>query len=300
LIPLPPAEGELAVELRRRHPWGDRVVATVSCTLPTRTVEIEAPARALPSTVIFAKWSGDAAPEDLLTLVPESAPPERLGTSRISAEEGSLVALDVPEERCVYEVRYLDGRSHRILGSAPIEVSAPMAGLLAEPDVPAGRPFDLRWWGPAGANDMITIARPDAPDPEYLVWSPTSEISPTRFNAPSDAGEYEVRYVTSTGAVLARRPLAVTAVEARLNAPASIRVGARLRVSWVGPDNPGDFIAVVRKGQPLARAVDFVYVTAGSPTTVAVPFRPGPVEVHYVSGSNREILDSREVEVVAD
>ena len=296
-IPLPIRGGFFELQLRRRSLAGDVVMVSREVELPGRFAELDAPKSVFPGSVVSARWVADPSPGDWLTLVVADASPESTGQI-VPALEAAQPAFDAPNDRCTVEIRYLDGATLQVLARERVEVSAPLAGLLADDEAPAGRPFEVRWWGPAGDNDIITLADPETDGLDYIAWAPTSQSSPAPLVAPATTREVELRYVTAHGDILARRSIELTPVAVELIVPKTVQAGRRIEVRWIGPNQPSDFIAVVKKGKGLKAAVDLAYVTVGSPTTLATPFSAGTIEVRYVAGASRKVLASAQVEVV--
>lgn len=173
----------------------------------------------------------------------------------------------------------------------PVTVSAPSR-------VDPGRSFELSWTGPERDEDFVSLAAAGSSDDDYLDWARVSDGAPATLLAPMTPGPYELRYVDgSTGAALARAAIEVAAIEASLEAPATVRTGRRFRVAWTGPAAAGDFIAVSPPGSDADRTLDWASTSIGSPLTLAAPDRPGSYEVRYVADSGREILARAEIEV---
>jgi Ca-activated chloride channel family protein len=110
---------------------------------------------------------------------------------------------------------------------------------------------------------------------------------------------YEIRYVRGhDGRILKRAALTVEETTPSLEAPAKVVAGSRISVRWTGPDLAGDFIAIANRGSGPYRYLDFAYTSAGSPASLAAPFRPGRFEIRYISGDSKEVLAAIPVRVV--
>ena len=108
------------------------------------------------------------------------------------------------------------------------------------------------------------------------------------------AGACEVRYVTGgSRTVLARAPLAVTAAQASLEAPAEIVLGKPVTIAWSGPDDPGDYVTIVMQGTPDAVYGNYTETKQGSPLRVTAPVTPGEAEVRYITGQGNRVLARR-------
>ncbi len=296
-LELPARAMELALQLRKPVGLGDGIIAAVVFESPGRSISLEAPAEAAAGGSAVVSWHGESYPGDVVTLVPADAPPERLGTT-IEAVDGSPGEFLIPFDQCSYEFRYLGGRSFEVLARSPMEVRAPGAGLMA-PSIEAGaQTIDARWWGPAGTFDVIALVQENAEGSDYLDWASPADGSPARLRMPQEPGNYEIRYLTAGQEIEASLPLKVKEVAVSIDVPKTVRVGERLRVAWSGPNDLDDFLILVRKGERISRHLDFVFVSEGSPTSMAAPRRPGVYEVQYITTQPQRVVMSVTVKVV--
>ncbi len=296
-LSLPTQAADLVLQLRTPVGLGDGIIAAVLFFSPGRAMTLEAPEKANAGGSVAVSWDGESYSGDVVTLVPVEAPPEALGTV-VEAVEGSPRDFFVPFDQCSYEFRYIDGRSFEVLARTPLEVRAAIAGLMALPITPGSKTIDVHWWGPAGPMDVIILTTADAEGSEYLNWASPSDGSPSRFRAPQTPGDYEIRYLIEGKQAAATLPLKIETVPVSLDVPKTVRVGERLRIAWTGPQGPNDFLVLVRRGQNLGKQLDFAYVSAGSPTSLAAPGRPGVYEVRYIAALRRKVLATATVKVV--
>lgn len=179
------------------------------------------------------------------------------------------------------------------------EVLTP-AKLTAADRITAGAVLPVQWEGPKNQEDFITIVAPDAPAAAYANYKMVSEGNPLQLTGPIDAGKYEIRYIAGRSkTILGRAPLEVTAAEVTLTAVDQAPAGTEVSVSWVGPNNPGDYLAVAVKGAPDRATSNYVYTRDGSPSKLRLPPEPGDVELRYVSGQGDHVLARRPIRVEA-
>ena len=172
------------------------------------------------------------------------------------------------------------------------------ATLEAPREVGAGAKFTVGWSGPNNAQDYITIVKPDAPVQAYSNYEDVRRGDPLELTAPIEAGEWELRYVTSkTRTVLGRAALRVPAAEATLEAPSEAVLGSDVQVSWTGPNNQQDYITVVKEGTPEGKYGNYTETRSGSPLTLKLPPEAGAWELRYVTGQGAKILARRAIEV---
>jgi len=103
---------------------------------------------------------------------------------------------------------------------------------------------------------------------------------------PEEAGDYEIRYLAAVVPykTLASKPLSITPVLAELTVPTSVIAGSSFSVTWKGPNNPQDFITIVKAGTPVGSYAKYVYSRKGSPLQLRAPEEVGEYEVRYLTG----------------
>ena len=242
-------------------------------------------------------WNGPANKEDFIAI----ARPEQLGgahVSRAAVRDGNPLKIWAPSDPGAYEIRYILGRGAKVLAKAPITINPAAAGVEADGPVNAAAPFEAKWEGPAREGDYISVARPDQAAGAYVTQGPVRNGNPVKLRAPSDPGEYEVRYILGRGArLLAKTPLKVSAVTATLQPPATAKAGAEFEVSWKGPGYAEDFVAVARESQAPGAYVSYTSVRRGNPLKLRAPKEPGRYEVRYILGRGSRLLGKAAVTI---
>jgi Ca-activated chloride channel family protein len=156
------------------------------------------------------------------------------------------------------------------------ELSAPESAEIATR-------VEINWQGPANRDDFIAIARPNQAPGAYVERTLVREGNPLKVWTPSDPGDYEVRYVVARGfKVLAKAPLAVTAVPAKVEPAGPVNVGGWVEVKWEGPARDGDFISVASANQAPGASISRTPVKEGNPLKVRAASDAGDYEVRYV------------------
>jgi uncharacterized protein DUF11 len=174
---------------------------------------------------------------------------------------------------------------------------------------PGGSTVIVKWSGPNGLGDYITVTRKGADVSAYLNYKQTSDgrmpANPVSLVLPAEPGAYEIRYVTgSARRVLAAVPYEVSAITARVEGPASVAPDARFEVVWSGPNNGGDFVTIVAAGAAPRAYGSYVDARTGradektgrSVATLRAPAKPGQYELRYVQQGSR-VIGTRPIEV---
>lgn len=196
----------------------------------------------------------------------------------------------VPEKRITNPVYKKAEFPRRQLPPPPEVWEATLA--LDVPSVVAGAAFKVHWTGPGRGSDFITVVAPDAEQHAYNSYSSPRTVTPITLIAPDQAGDYEVRYVAYKNGqrILARQAISVSAATANLTAPATAMAGAVINVHWQGPDNNGDFLAVVPANTEEPDYTNGVQVRRKQPVKLPLPSKPGGYELRYVTGQSERVL----------
>ena len=176
---------------------------------------------------------------------------------------------------------------------------------------PAGSTVAVKWSGPNGRGDYITVVRKGAEPFEYLDYRATSDgrapVNPVSIVMPAEPGAYEIRYVLGNPRrVLAIVPYEVTAIAATIEGPASIAPDARFEVAWSGPNNGGDWVTIVAAGAAPRAYGSYVDARTGRAdektgrrvATLRAPTKPGQYELRYVQRGT-VVIGTRAIEVTS-
>ncbi len=187
------------------------------------------------------------------------------------------------------------------LGRAVADVVPPLgeATLKAPAEIPSGSSFEVHWTGEANAQDYVTLVEADAEDGVYRQWHWVKDGNPLTFLAPLHPGSYELRYQSDrVPGVAARHAVKILPVEFAVNPPTQIQGGTVFEVPWQGPNGQGDYITIVKKGEPAGAYLSYFYTRDGSPGKLSAPLDLGAYEVRYQSEREDGIFASVPVELV--
>lgn len=168
-------------------------------------------------------WSGPDNSQDYIALIPagDESRPSSASYAYTGNSTAGGVMLIAPEKVGDYEVAYFTGG--KILARQAVEVVPVSATLEAPAEVVATLHFEIAWTGPGNRRDRIVMVEPGAA--EDATASLTTYIDPSEnivsMEAAIEPGDYELRYRTNKGAVLAKRP--ITVLPAPVD-PGSLRV----------------------------------------------------------------------------
>jgi Ca-activated chloride channel family protein len=300
-LPEKPSTPEATITVSRPVPDGSAASSAPATTEPDEILTpatIVAPAQVTAGAAFSVRWTGPDNRGDFLTIVRPDAPAESFA-SYLKTNHGASLELTAPIEHGAHEVRYVTGRSHTILGRAPIEVVPAGVTLDAPAEVVLGAEFSVAWVGPNNTGDYVTIVAKDAPDEHYGNYKDAEQGSPQTLTAPAVAGDAELRYVSGQGRkVLARRTIRIVMAEVTLSAPTEAVAGTTVQVAWTGPNNAGDYITVVPSETPDGQYGNYTNTSSGSPLNLLLPIMSGAAELRYMTGQRRQVLSRRPITIV--
>jgi Ca-activated chloride channel family protein len=261
---------------------------------------LEAPATAKAGGQVTVTVAGKTTPRDFVTIVPKGMREGGYDAYQYTSKPGAL-NLVVPAAAGEYEIRLLGAASpYPTLAKRSLTVEAVTATLDAPAQVTAGKQFDVKWTGPNNERDYVAIGDVDPKGRKYITYKYTREGSPLKLNAPDDAREYELRYILATGdTIIARKRIVVGSVSASVTAPASVAAGAKFPVTWKGPNNPRDFITIVKVGTADKQYGWYEYTSKGSPLELRAPDVAAEYEVRYLTAQSYATLGVAKLTVTA-
>lgn len=249
-------------------------------------------------------WTGPNNPGDFITIVPPAAPKAE-HRDYANTSDGTPAKVRVPDRAGTYEVRYVTGQDNEILARRTVVALPVRVELAASSEAPAGSRIKVAWSGaPNNQGDFITIVKPDADKGAYTEYFAARDVDPENASllVPPQPGPYELRYVTAqTNEVLARRPIVALATKATVEAPASAPAGSKIKVTWTGPNNDGDFVCIVAPDAAKGSYLSYFSPKGLNPddAILEMPTKPGAYEIRYVVGGSNETLAKRAIAVSA-
>jgi len=269
--------------------------------LARRAIEVT-PARATLEAVetitiggtVDVKWTGPNGPQDYVTVVKPEAANREYGSYAYTST-GSPAKIRVPDKPGTYELRYITGKEFEMLARRTVIALPAQTSIDAPESAPSGSGIKVRWTGPNNPGDYITVVAPTAGNADWKSYFYTDRALPDGgvLELPIQPGNYEIRYVTGQSKeILTRRPISVSAVSAKLEAPAQAPAGSTVAVRWTGPNYPNDFITVVAPEAPKSAYTKYFYTGRGDQVAgqLELPILPGAYELRYVTGQGNEVL----------
>lgn len=298
LLTVPAVPGEYEIRyLDAASPYATRWRQTL--TVADSSATLEAPGQVDAGATFEVRWTGPDNKRDFITIVRVGTAEGQYESGYRYTQQGSTLEFQAPDQPGKYELRYLMGDPpYRALGMRPITVGGTTATLQAPSEVSAGAEFSVTWEGPDNERDFISIVAADAADKEYGAYVYTQQGSPSLLTAPEDPGPHEVRYLTGQSyAVLARTPIEVLPVSARVTGPESVEARSVAAVSWEGPGNELDYVIIVPAGADASAQGPYAYTSRGPELRIETPAEPGAYEFRYMTGGKNKVLANQAVTV---
>ncbi|MHA3913320.1 VWA domain-containing protein [Halovulum sp. GXIMD14793] len=292
---MPPKPG--TYELRYVLDKGNKVITSVPITLTPASASFDAPNTAEVGSELVAAWIGPDNEGDYVTIA-KAGDAGNEYQSYVYTSQGNPARLKVPAEVGEYELRYVLDSGNSVIERVALTVTDVQATLTPPEKAEIGSQIVVDWEGPGNDGDYITIAQPDQAGNQYVSYAYASQGSPARLDAPAEAGQYELRYVLGTGSrVIGRAPITVTEVEASVTAPEKAEAGSEVAISWTGPDNDYDYIAIANPDDPDNGRVHYTHTNKGNPLRLKLPAEAGEYELRYVLHNGTRVISRTPVTV---
>ncbi|HEY7799511.1 MAG TPA: hypothetical protein VIA80_12145 [Hyphomonadaceae bacterium] len=177
-------------------------------------------------------------------------------------------------------------------------VTAPATGVV-------GSMIEVGWTGPGNTSDYIDLVpRGNTQTSGEITYAYTRDAIPVaKLRLPTNAGEYDVRYILDLGSerkVKATAPVTVSAAEASLTGPPRAEAGEPMTIAWTGPAGTGDYVDIVRAGHSeTSGEVTYAYTRDGNPATITAPGKAGAYQIRYLleGPGGRKVLATAPLEV---
>lgn len=181
-----------------------------------------------------------------------------------------------------------------------VALAAPAVEVdLAAPfEVTAGATFEVTVEGGDSDKDYLLIARDGSPEEASRYRRMGNRVGGDgtyEYTAPSDSGEYELRYhLVRDNTIAARHPLTVLAANTRMEVPTAVDAEAKFEVSIAG--GVSGYVVIVEEGRApddivsrYARMKNSVDGDEGTLTRTA-PETPGRYLLRYHAGDDQRLL----------
>lgn len=229
-------------ELRYILGAGDVVIARQKIVVGALSATVSGPAQVAAGASFEVAWTGPNNERDFVTLVKAGTPERQYGPYEYTAK-GPKLKLRAPDESGDYELRYATGQTYATLARAPLKVGAVKGSVSGPAQAVAGAPVDVKWTGPANANDYVSIVKKGAPDADAGDYAYVATGNPARIVAPLVPGDYEIRYqLGQSHATLARAALKIVP----------------------GAQDPGFVAMAAVAAKPTDRSVEVILDASGS------------------------------------
>ncbi len=277
---------------------------TVTLVLPVLIppASLTATDTAIAGSNVSIEWDGPNAASDYITVAEIGS----AGNQYIAFEytrDGSPALIKMPLNEGEYQLRYVLGQGREIIARRKIIITPVTATLNPPTPITAGSTFAMEWGGPDYKNDYISLAKPGSPVNQYDTFEYTRDGSPLSLRAPTTPGTYILRYIAAgpDQMALATQEVEVVAVSATLESKDTVPAGSKLLVTWTGPNDQNDYIALNEIGDDLNGELSYAYLknSTGDSIAIDVPTTPGTYELRYIqNGKPKAMLTSKTITVV--
>jgi len=293
--PLEPIE----TEIRYVSGNGGKILARRPITLTEFEITLKAPEEAIAGSDVSIEWTGPGYKSDFITIVPKATEDglyERWNYTK-NGNPLTVIATNTPGDA---EIRYMNEKGNLVLARQPIKIIKGEITLKAPEEAIAGSAVPIEWTGPDNKGDFLTIVPKATEDGSYEGWSYTKNGNPASIRSTYTLGDAEVRYMNEGGnIVLARQPIKIIKGEITLKAPEEVTAGSTVPIEWTGPDNKGDFLAIVPKGTEDGKYEEWDYTKNGNPASIRATYTLGDAEIRYMNETGNKVLFRAPIKITA-
>jgi len=275
-----------------------RAVEKVAAPKALGKATLEAPDEVPAGTAFAVRFKGDNEVSDYITVVKKGTADGEYGAYQYT-KDANPAPFTAPVEVGEYEIRYQSDRTSGVAARKALKVTPTEVILDAPEEVAGGTQFEVRYKGPRGQGDYITIVPAGAADGTYTSYSYLDDPAKVTIQAPLKPGAYEVRYSTERegNKTFAKRPIAVKEGFVVVQAPASAKANTEIEVLWTGPSGEGDYVAFAEVGSSDDTYLNYFLTTDGSPARMYTPEKAGRYELRYVFYREGKVLARTVVDV---
>ena len=295
LLQLPGTAGDYELRVcAAANPYG--TLARQALTVEGAAATVKADANLKAGAQFEVAWTGPNNGRDYITI--GDAATKYMDYKYTSA--GNPAKINAPEKPGEYEVRYVLGQGDTVIATQKVTVGAMSASITVPAQIAAGAKLPVGWQGPGNPRDYITIVKVGAAEKTWGNYEYVSRGNPVSLTSPDAPGEYEARYLSAANNTLARAKFTVGAVSGSITGPAQAVAGESFSVSWKGPDNPRNFITIVRKDRPEGEYSGwYAYTTPqANPVKLVAPLQPGDYELRWSTAESYYTIARAALKVV--
>jgi Ca-activated chloride channel family protein len=300
-------EGELTgpaepgmYEIRYLLREGNKTLASEMMEITTPTVTLSGPPSVVTGAKFDVSWTGTINQQDYVAIVPAGSDEGEFGNYIVvrDNDSGTLVA---PADPGLYELRYILREGSKTMARADIEVAEPEVTVSGPETALAGSKFKVTWTGTVSQNDYINIVPMGTDEGDFGNYFVVRGNTEGELQAPAETGLYELRYVLREGnKTLATGMVEIVEPEVSVSAPAEVRAGSDIKVSWTGTVDQSDYINLVPAGMDDGEFGVYSVVRNQTETELKVPDETGLYEVRYMLREGGRVLARATVEVLGE
>ncbi len=257
------------------------------------------------SALVEIEWRGPADRGDYITFAPKGSPDgdyldyRTLGEADRAAG-GGLVTLRAPATAGTYELRYASPlRTPLLLARIDVQIADAEASVSGPTEAMAGDVVSVQARGPLSGSHWIGFAPAGSGPGDYRDYGrPQGEQTALVLTAPSEPGDYELRYVLNEAErVIAAQPIRIVAARASVAAPTQVAVGEAIEVRFEGPRGNNAWVGFVPAGGDADAYLGYFNVAPDttSPSTLQAPPEAGRYDLIYFAADR--VLARTPVEV---
>ncbi len=237
----------------------------------------------------------------------ETCNPDPCAAARALEEAGvdftaHVIGFDVSEPDAVAQMKCMaaeTGGTFRMASDAK-ELGAALVEVVAAPE-PVTITFRATVDGAEIGTGLVWSFTPEGTGAQTAPTGTTQlSLLPGDYTVSvlrlEDEATAETAFTVTEQAATVTLALPALTPAAALDAPETAVAGSAIEVTWMGPDNGDDYIALAAVGAKVDEAIAYAYTNNGNPAELTMPVEPGSYELRYIAdGKVQKILASRQI-----
>ena len=162
--------------------------------------------------------------------------------------------------------------------------AVPTTRLTVIGDIYVDAEFEVQWEGEGFTEDRISVVPVGGAWDTAISTAVISSGNPVRLKAPTNAGPYELIYLSNRyelNRLDKRVKIDVLESQYQLKSVGDIRAGQDFMVDWKGPGIEGDMIAIGPRTSGSDDYSALTWVEGAGPVSLTAPDSPGDYELRY-------------------
>ncbi len=221
-------------------------------------------------------------------------------TSKVSAKKEARKAPRAVKEVQEFSVKYPSGSGKSVNPGKDL--------VIVATGITSGAKGEILLYKDPKKKEKIGSEKFSLQKDEVKSWKYSKEKHVAKVSVWVMKGSFKVRLDQSPNAKAPKAAIIAPSIPfaksssksssgAHVETSATVAAGSALKVTWQGPNKPGDYITIVPEGVDKSQYLSYAYTSKGSPAKLQAPVKPGKYEVRYILNNPKKVLAQSPLEI---